>query len=63
MAAKSVGAKQCISMAKLGEGNYNRVFRLEMENAQVVIARIPFPNAGPSWYSTASEVATMDLVG
>lgn len=49
-------------MMKLGEGNYNRVFRLTMDNALVVIARIPFPNAGPSWYTTASEVATMDLV-
>lgn len=62
IAAESVGANLCVSMTKLGEGNYNKVFRLAMDNGLAVIARIPNPNAGPPGYTTASEVATMDLV-
>jgi len=33
-----------------------------MDNGSVVIARIPCPNAGPLFKTTASEVATMDFV-
>lgn len=62
VAATSVGAKECVSMTKLAEGSFNKVFRLIMDNGSVVIARIPNPNAGPSYYTTASEVATMDFV-
>ena len=46
---------------KIGEGGYNKVFRLVMQNGQKVIAKIPHPNAGPPHYTTASEVATMDF--
>ena len=49
-------------MVKLGEGNYNKVFWLSMDDGSVAIARIPNPNAGPPVYTTASEVATMDFV-
>jgi hypothetical protein len=62
IAAKSVGAKSCVSMIKLAEGGYNKVFKLRMDNGAVAIARIPYPNAGPSFKTTASEVATMDFV-
>ncbi|TVY94253.1 Altered inheritance of mitochondria protein, mitochondrial [Lachnellula willkommii] len=62
VAATSVGAKECVSMTKLAEGSFNKVFRLIMDNGSVVVARIPNPNAGPSYYTTASEVATMDFV-
>ncbi|OBT42111.1 hypothetical protein VE00_06510 [Pseudogymnoascus sp. WSF 3629] len=48
-------------MIKLAEGGYNKVFRLVMDNGSVAIARIPCPNAGPAFKSTASEVATMDF--
>ena len=60
--AKCVGANACIDMTKLDEGNFNKVFRLTMDNGSVVIARMPHPNAGPPTYTTASEVATMDFV-
>lgn len=33
-----------------------------MDDGKTVIARIPNPNAGPPFYATASEVATMELV-
>ncbi|PYI05424.1 phosphotransferase family protein [Aspergillus sclerotiicarbonarius CBS 121057] len=62
VAAESVGATKCITMAKLAEGTFNKTFRLEMDNGSVVIARIPHPIAGPGYYTTASEVATMEFV-
>ncbi|GKZ66423.1 phosphotransferase enzyme [Aspergillus niger] len=49
-------------MAKIREGSYNKSFKLIMDNGKTVIARIPNPNAGPTNLTTASEVATMDLV-
>ncbi|KAG9228229.1 kinase-like domain-containing protein [Amylocarpus encephaloides] len=61
IAAESVGAQSCISITKLAEGGYNKVFRLVMDNDSVAIARIPNPNAGPARKTTASEVATMDF--
>ncbi|KAJ5581571.1 hypothetical protein N7535_000191 [Penicillium sp. DV-2018c] len=60
-AAKAVQSDSCISITKLGEGGYNKVFRLIMNDGKTVLARIPNPNAGPAFYSTASEVATMEL--
>jgi len=62
IAAESVGADACVSITKLAEGGYNKVFRLVMDNGAVAIARIPNPNAGPAYKTTASEVATMDFV-
>jgi predicted Ser/Thr protein kinase len=50
-----------MSLRKIGEGNYNKAFRLEMEDGQKVIARISHANAGPKALTTASEVATMDF--
>ncbi|KAK3696427.1 Phosphotransferase enzyme [Vermiconidia calcicola] len=61
IAAKASGARRCISMSKLNEGNSNKAFRLVMENSTAVIAKIPSPNAGPPKLTTASEVATMDF--
>jgi hypothetical protein len=62
VAAKGVGSKSCASMMKLAEGQYNKVFRLVMNDGRVAIASLPNPNAGPSFYATASEVATMEFV-
>ncbi|KMP06014.1 hypothetical protein CIRG_05695 [Coccidioides immitis RMSCC 2394] len=62
LAARTLGlTNKCIKMSKIGEGNYNKVFRLQMEDGTTVIARIPHPNAGPATYTTASEVATMEF--
>jgi hypothetical protein len=49
-------------MSKLAEGGLHKVFRLVVDNGTIVIARIPNPNAGPPFKTTASEVATMDFV-
>jgi hypothetical protein len=61
-ACQAVGADKCISFEKIGEGNYNKAYRLEMEDGQKVIAKVPHPNAGPRVLTTASEVATMEFV-
>lgn len=62
IAAECVRAEKCIKMKKIGEGSYNKVFRLVFDTGAVVIAKIPNPNAGPARYTTASEVATMEFV-
>lgn len=60
-ACQATDSTRCISINKIGEGNYNKAYRLTMENARAIIAKIPHPNAGPTVYTTASEVATMDF--
>ncbi|PYH96755.1 hypothetical protein BO71DRAFT_448359 [Aspergillus ellipticus CBS 707.79] len=47
IAAQSVGAKTCTSIAKLAEGSFNKTFRLTMDTGLSVIARIPHPISGP----------------
>ncbi|KAL1885406.1 hypothetical protein Plec18167_000900 [Paecilomyces lecythidis] len=62
-AMRSESAASCVGMEKLGEGSYNKSFRLTMASGKVLVARIPNPNAGPAFLTTASEVATMDFLG
>lgn len=62
VAIQASSSERCLSMAKIGEGSYNKSFKLIMDTGKTVIARIPNPNAGPTILTTASEVATMDLV-
>ena len=61
-ACRATGTAKCLSISKIGEGNYNKAYRLEMENGRHVIAKVPHPNAGPKELTTASEVATMEFV-
>ncbi|KAI1910965.1 hypothetical protein LOZ65_006271 [Ophidiomyces ophidiicola] len=60
-AARAVDS-HCIHIEKMAEGGFNKVFLLTMENGNEVVARIPTPIAGPPFYTTASEVATMDFL-
>ncbi|THC90747.1 hypothetical protein EYZ11_009794 [Aspergillus tanneri] len=62
VAMESASSDSCVSMEKLGEGSYNKSFQLTMANGKAVVARIPNPNAGPAFLTTASEVATMDFL-
>lgn len=62
IAIQASSSKSCLSMGKIGEGSYNKSFKLIMDNGKTVVARIPNPNAGPAYLTTASEVATMDFV-
>ncbi|PGH29552.1 hypothetical protein GX50_07694 [[Emmonsia] crescens] len=60
-AAKAVGATRCLDIQKCPDGLYNKAFMLSMDTGKQVIAKIPNPNAGRPYYTTASEVATMDF--
>ncbi|KAL6704899.1 Phosphotransferase enzyme [Coniothyrium glycines] len=62
VACRATGAETCILVEKIGEGNYNKAYRLEMDNGQKIIAKVPHPNAGPPVLTTSSEVATMEFV-
>lgn len=65
-ALKAVAAEAvkspCVSITKLPEGLFNKVFLLKMSNGREFIAKIPNPNAGATQKTVASEVAVMDLV-
>jgi hypothetical protein len=60
-ACQAVDTDKCITFEKVGEGNYNKAYRLGMANEQNVIAKVPHPNAGPQTLTTSSEVATMEF--
>ncbi|PYH64433.1 phosphotransferase family protein [Aspergillus vadensis CBS 113365] len=62
IAIQASSSESCLSIAKIGEGSYNKSFKLIMDNGKTVVARIPNPNAGPAYLTTASEVATMDFL-
>jgi aminoglycoside phosphotransferase (APT) family kinase protein len=47
------------NISKLGEGGFNRVFTLTMEDGFEVIAKIPYHIAVPEYFATASEAATL----
>lgn len=61
-AAAAVGAHSCTRIAKSAEGMHSKAFLLRMDDGREVVAKIPHPNAGPPRLTTASEVATMDLM-
>ncbi|KAJ8130483.1 hypothetical protein O1611_g3144 [Lasiodiplodia mahajangana] len=52
------GAEAITTFEKL-EGGFNRVFIFTLDNAKKIVARLPFPVAGPPKLTTASEVATI----
>lgn len=51
-----------VKLLKCVEGQFNKAFLLTMNNGFEIIARLPNPNAGPAFYTTASEVATRHFV-
>ncbi|KAF4230875.1 hypothetical protein CNMCM8980_005656 [Aspergillus fumigatiaffinis] len=53
---------QCIKVLKCVEGQYNKALVLTMSTGQEIVARLPNPNAGPTFYTTASEVATRQFL-
>ncbi|KAE8155282.1 phosphotransferase enzyme family protein [Aspergillus avenaceus] len=56
------GARYCTKVLKCSEGLRNKAFILTMDNGAEVFAKLPNPNAGPSQFTTASEVATHELL-
>lgn len=61
LAAQSVGStpQDVDTLVKLGEGGFNRTFLITFNDGFKMVARIPYPIAGPKLYGIASEVATM----
>lgn len=57
-----ISIKLGVKVLKCTEGQCNKAFLMTMDNGAEVLAKIPNPNAGPAFYTTASEVATRDLV-
>lgn len=62
IASFAIGSKSCTRVLKISEGQYNKVFQINMDDGQETIAKLPSPNAGRPHATTASEVATMDFV-
>uniref|UniRef100_U9UD33 Aminoglycoside phosphotransferase domain-containing protein n=1 Tax=Rhizophagus irregularis (strain DAOM 181602 / DAOM 197198 / MUCL 43194) TaxID=747089 RepID=U9UD33_RHIID len=58
--ASKVFGKSCISVNKLGEGGFHKVFILKMEDDSEYIGKIAFPEC-PYW-KTESEVAVMKYI-
>lgn len=54
----SPGAHHIVRWEKR-EGGFSRAFSMEMDNGSKVVARVPFPVAGPPRLTTISEVANM----
>ncbi|OAL75327.1 phosphotransferase [Trichophyton violaceum] len=52
----------CIKVEKLSEGDYNKISLISLHGGHQVVARVPNKNAGLPFYTTASEVATMNFV-
>jgi hypothetical protein len=53
---------QGVNLLKFVEGQHSKAFLLTMDNGAEVVAKVPNPIAGPSFYTTASEVATLHFV-
>lgn len=62
VSAQAIGARSCVKVEKLPEGNFSKVFLITMDDGRELIAKLPNPDAGRPHLTTASEVATMDYV-
>lgn len=62
VATQAVGSNFCTSVAEVCDGRYNKVLLMTMNDGKEVVAKLPYPSAGRSHHTTASEVATMDFV-
>lgn len=62
VSARAMGARSCVKVEKLPEGNFSKVFLIGMDDGRELIAKIPNPNAGWPHLTTASKAATMNYV-
>ncbi|OJJ41995.1 hypothetical protein ASPZODRAFT_137588 [Penicilliopsis zonata CBS 506.65] len=62
MQSVSLNVKTGVKLLKCVEGQFNKAFLLTMSNGLEVVARLPNPNAGPAFYTVASEVATRQFL-
>lgn len=59
---KHTGRGTVSKLVKLGEGGFNRVFLLTLEDESEVIVKIPYHLSVPKYYATASEVAILTFL-
>jgi hypothetical protein len=62
IAAKTIGALQCVSIMKYPDGMFNKAFLMTMDDGRQAVPKVPNPNEGIPHFTTASEVATVDFV-
>ncbi|KAF9105807.1 Phosphotransferase enzyme [Mortierella sp. AM989] len=60
IAAEHLQKHKCTSIRKIGEGTFNKVYLLTMDDGFECIGRVAFPNF--RYYKTESEVATMEFL-
>ncbi|KAK2825770.1 hypothetical protein FQN49_007382 [Arthroderma sp. PD_2] len=60
-ASQGCDISSCVKVEKLPEGDFNKAFLITMRGGNQVVAKVPNRNAGLPFYTTASEVATMDF--
>lgn len=53
---------QAGEITKIGEGGFNRVLLLTMQDGFEAIVKIPYHIAGPRYFATASEAATLQFL-
>ena len=53
---------KAVSIRKLAEGGFNRVFIIQMQDEFELIAKIPYHVPGPKYFATASEAATLTFL-
>ncbi|KAG9038901.1 hypothetical protein FRB95_013579 [Tulasnella sp. JGI-2019a] len=56
--------QSCLYITKIGEGEYNRVLLITAatdSGPTDLVAKIPYPRAGPAQILTASEVSTLEF--
>ncbi|KAF2429614.1 hypothetical protein EJ08DRAFT_270470 [Tothia fuscella] len=60
--ASAEGCASPVTAIEKMEGGFSKALLMKREDGTEVIAKIPFPNAGPPMYTTASEVAVLKYV-
>ncbi|KAK2759064.1 Phosphotransferase enzyme [Arachnomyces sp. PD_36] len=60
--SQHTGHGKVVSLQKLSEGGFNRVFLAKLEDNSQVIVKIPFDHSVPKTYATASEAATLKFL-
>jgi len=53
---------RALSIVKLAEGGFNRVFLIQMDDGFEAVLKIPYHIAGPKHFATASEAATLQYL-
>ncbi|KAF5863575.1 Phosphotransferase enzyme [Aspergillus alliaceus] len=56
------GLIHVVKLLKYVEGQFNKAFILTMSSGDEIVARLPYSNAGPAFYTITSEIATRNFL-